>query len=250
MKTNPVHILIGLLLGAAVVVGGIWVLGKVLATRETYYHGEPREYWIAQVSAPDAGASNRANALLNAEIIPHLTEVMLHDTHDAAIKLALINELNGLPGVTIPFMTAYTRRKSAAYQLGEYGPAAHEAVPALLEAVNGGDRAVRQTAVSSLGSICAEPQAVIPVLVRCLDDDDVSMRAATALGGFGPLAKPAVPGLIRMLHMDDTKPQYFAREALKKIDPDAYTQVMHAGQQATNSAGPGGSDGAAMPGAK
>jgi HEAT repeat protein len=135
--------------------------------------------------------------------------------------------LEGLPGISVDFEPADVRRKAATYELGEYGPAAHKAVPALLQALTGGDNAVRETAAHSLGSIGANPQTVIPVLIKYLRDDDVNVRAATALGNFGPAAKPAVPGLVWMLHTGDGESQLAAREALKLIDPDAYAQAMH-----------------------
>jgi HEAT repeat protein len=238
MKKRITRLAAGLIIGLAGMVLGVWVMSKELAMRETLYHGNPRDYWIAQVNAPDAAARNQANAILNAEIIPHLTDVMFHDTHDSTLKLALVSGLDGLPGISVPFMPAHDRRKSAAIELGRYGPAASNAVPALLQALNSGDDAVREGAATSLSGIHAEPEVVIPALIKCLDDDDVNVRAAGALGGFGPAARAAVPQLIQLLHANDGETQFAAAAALKKIDPVAYARARNAEQGAASNAGP------------
>jgi hypothetical protein len=250
MKKRVLRLAASLIIGLGVLVLGVWVLSKELAMRETLYHGNPGAHWAAQVSAPDAAASNEANAILNAEIIPHLTEVMFHDTNDSALKLALVDGLNNLPGISVAFQPADVRRKAAAYELGEYGPAARTAVPALLQALNGGDGAVRESAAISLGSIHAEPETVIPALTRCLDDDNVNVRAAAALGEFGAAARAAVPKLISMLHTGDGESQLAATGALQKIDPEAYARARHMDQGATNNVGMNKAGAAGTTGAK
>jgi HEAT repeats len=234
MKKRCLRVSVGLFSGLAILIAGVWGLSKALATPDSSYQGKPREYWILQLSSPDAGASNAASTVLDNEIIPHLTNVMFHDTHDPAWKLRLVDALDGLPGITVNFEPADVRRKAATYELGEYGPAARKAVPALLQALIGEDGAVRETAARSLGSIGADPQEVIPVLTQYLIDDNVNSKAATALAGFGPAAKSAVPGLVRMLQTGDGESQFSAREALKRIDPDAYAAAMHPAPKATN----------------
>jgi hypothetical protein len=237
MKKRFLRLAAGLIIGLVVLVSGVWILSRELAMRVTLYRGQPGAYWAGRVSAPDAAASNEANNILNVEIIPNLTGVMLFDTNDSALRVGLVDALNGLPGVAIPFMRAEQRRKSAAFELGEYGPAARTAVPALLRALNGDDEAVREGAASSLGYIRSEPETVIPALTRCLYDDSVSERAAYALAEFGPAAEAAVPQLIIMLHTGDGETQLAALQALKKIDAGAYARAKPTGQGATNSAG-------------
>jgi hypothetical protein len=236
MKNRFLRLVTGLIIGLLALVLGVWILSRELAMRETLYHGRPGTYWAAQVSAPDAAASNEANTILNAEIIPNLTGVMFYDTNDSALRVGLVDALNGLPGITIPFMRADQRRKSAAYELGEYGPAARTAVPALLQALNSDDDAVRESAAISLGNIHSEPETVIPELTRCLYDDNVNARAAGALEEFGPAAKAAVPRLIMMLHTGDGESRFAAAGALQKIDPEAYARARRRDQGATNDA--------------
>jgi HEAT repeat protein len=155
-----------------------------------------------------------------------------------------VDGLNSLPGIDIPFMPAYDRRKSAAHELGVYGPAAWAAVPALLQALNSlnsDDDAVRETAAISLGNIHAEPDTVIPALTQCLGDYGVNAKAVSALGQFGAAAKAAVPRVIILLQANDPETQWAAGEALRKIDPEAFARARNAANNAmTNKAVAGG----------
>lgn len=225
MKTK--RVLIGLILGIAVLVGGVWTLTKTLGNMEpTLYHGQTLAYWAEQVSAKDVAASNQANAILNAEIIPQLTNQMFHDTYDSALRMELIDTLNGLPHIWIYYLAAPSRRGMAATSLGDFGPASAAAVPALMQAVQGTDTWVHETAITSLGKIHSEPATVIPFLTKYLEDDNLNDEAATALSYYGSLAEPAVPKIIPLLHAADDDAQAAAIAALKKIDPAALTNAM------------------------
>ncbi len=237
MKKRVIRLTTGLVVGIGMLILGVWILSKELAMPETLYEGRPGEYWAAQLNGADAAASKQANAILNAEIIPNLTKVMFFDTNDSALRVGLIKALNGLPGITIPFMPADDRRKSAAIELGKFGPAARAGVPALLRALNGNDDAVHECAAISLGIIHAEPDLVIPALTRWLDADGVKDRAATALGEFGPAAKAAVPKLVTLLQENDPETQFAASQALRAIDSEAYARAKSENQGATNNAG-------------
>jgi HEAT repeat protein len=232
MKTwmQAVRILIGVVIAAAVLVGGIRVLDKTLGNNQpTLYHSHTLDYWTAQVSARDVTASNQANAILNAEIIPQLTNQMFYDIHDSRLRLALIDGLNHLPGIVIYYVQAYDRRAGAAEGLGMFGPAAKAAIPALMRAVQGGDNypLFHERAVEALGQIHCEPEVVIPFLTKYLDDDDLNDEAATALAEFGSLARPAIPKILPLLHAADDDDRAVAADALEKIDPAAYTNAIN-----------------------
>ena len=109
------------------------------------------------------------------------------------------------------------------WRLAGLGPAAKSTIPLLLQmaAPDRGVMGVREPAIAALGRIHCESEKVIPVLISYLDDDAVNDEAATALGNFGSLAKGAVPKLIPMLKVKDNDAQKAARQALKKIDPQA-----------------------------
>jgi HEAT repeat protein len=223
---SVIRIVVGVIIGTAVFIGGIWVLSKTLGNNQpTFYHGQTLDYWVAQVSARDINASNQANAILNAEIIPQLTEEMFHDTNDSTIRMQLTDALNGLPNIIIYYTQAPERRDEAAERFGEFGPAAKAAIPVLMQAVQSSDSSVHEGAIKSLGNIHCEPEVVIPFLTKYLADDDLNDEAATALAGFGSLARPAVPKIIPLLHAADDDAQAAAAAALQKIDPAAYANA-------------------------
>ena len=222
-----IRLFTGVVVGIAILVAVTWLLGKALAyDRPRLYHGQTVDYWSAQVVASDAAVSNQANALLNSEVIPQLTDQMFHNTNDSKIRLKVIDALNSLPWITYidPYL-ASSRRLKAAFDLGAFGPAGKAAIPALMQAVQSSDSAVNEEAIVSLGKIHSRPDVVIPFLIQYLDDDSRDDEAATALGEFGSLARPAVPKIILLLHSTDDDAQEAAFDALKKIDPVALTNA-------------------------
>jgi HEAT repeat protein len=154
----------------------------------------------------------------------------------------LVEALNGLPGVQIYYFEADSRRAFATVNIGELGPGAKSAVPALVQALKGKDAMVHEPALQALGKIHSEPDIVIPLLIGYLDDDNLNDEAALALANYGSLAKPAVPKIIPLLHAQDDDARAAALKALLKIDPEAYTNATKAAEStATNTppAGPG-----------
>ena len=108
-------------------------------------------------------------------------------------------------------------RASAAVALGNRGPEAKEAAPALIEALK--DRqSVRwyvRDAIQGIG--LEDATGLIPILKE--KDSDVRRAAARVLGEIGPAAKTAVPALIEMVGDADAKVRYAALTALAKIGP-------------------------------
>jgi HEAT repeat protein len=84
--------------------------------------------------------------------------------------------------------------------LGTIGPAAEQAIPALLVGLSYTKRTVRNNAIFALGRIHAQPKLVVPALIKCLDDSDqfVQEAAVVALGAFGNDAQTAVPTLLEL----------------------------------------------------
>jgi HEAT repeat protein len=224
---KALRILTGVVVGSVIFVAGTWMLSKALANnRPSRFHGHKLDYWLVQVVANDVTASNQANAILNQEIIPQLTDRMFHDTNDSKFLLTVIGALEYAPWITyIEYNQAPGRRAMAARNLGGFGPAGKAAIPALMQAVQNSDSAVHEAAITSLGKIHSQPDVVIPFLIKYLSDDDLDDEAATALGEYGRLARPAVPKIIPLLHGDDDDAQVAARDALLKIDPVALTNA-------------------------
>ena len=80
-------------------------------------------------------------------------------------------------------------RAASARILGEIGPAAKDAAPALAEALKDADREVRQNAAQALGYIGPGAKGAAPALVAALQDKEWPVRrsAAFALGKVGSL---------------------------------------------------------------
>ena len=162
MKKRRKYIAISVLIGLLIFAGVIWLLSKTLGDlHETLYAGHSMTYWHQQLDGSDTGASNKAYAVVNTQIVPQLIDTMFHDTNDSKIRVPTIIVLNRLPGIQINFFLAVARRSSAARDLGELGPAVKVAVPALIEAVNGEDSAPHESGITALGKIHSDPGVVI-----------------------------------------------------------------------------------------
>jgi hypothetical protein len=123
------RIMVASALGLVILAAGLWVLVRVLDEDTPRYQGQTAYYWMQQANSRDTAASHQAEAVLNTIIFPRLTEMMFHDTNDSQLRLALIEQLNTLPGVDIYHTTADGRRAEAARQLGQAGPRAKAAIP-------------------------------------------------------------------------------------------------------------------------
>lgn len=143
----------------------------------------------------------------------------------------------------------------AAQYLGKSGPAAREAVPALIEMLNDKTRLARGVAVQTLAAIGPDAIAAVPALVEYLrggerpychlvpyafsricvvekhsaavgalieaiDNPMLQNVAVTVLGQFGRAAGAAVPRLSRLFRSDRLEDQVQAARALSRIDPD------------------------------
>lgn len=206
----------------AVLVVGVWILIHTLGDRDYLYRGKPIYFWQAQMTSPVATVSNETRVVIQTEVIPKLTDVLFHDTHDSRLRTFLAEQLNSLPGVTIYCTPADGRRAQAAAALGELGPQAQAAIPDLIKIIKSKDEAVRVAAVGALGPIQGQPETVIPLLITCLADpqDGVPGAAVESLGSFGALSRPAWPKLVPLLKIRDKDMQKALRVSLKQIDPD------------------------------
>ncbi len=118
----------------------------------------------------------------------------------------------------------------AAEVLGDMGPAAREAVPALIktvrkteswEAIQAG---VHSSAVYALGAV--RDERAVPILIEVLEDDDPTIygKAVYALGTFGPKAKMSIPVLNKLL----------GRNVESQYDEDMRTLIMEALRKISN----------------
>ena len=212
----------GVAVGLLALAGIVWVLTRTLGNAgEPEFSGKPAWDWETALKGADAAASNRACVVLNSQVIPQLVNTMFHDTNDFRPRLLPVDALNNLPGVNIYFNPAAGRRSLAARVIGEFGPPAKAAVPALIRALQGSDTSVHEAAIAALGRIHSDPETVIPLLTACLDNENLNDEAAGALAHYGSLAKPAVPKIIPLLKARDKDAREAAHKALLAIDPDA-----------------------------
>jgi HEAT repeat protein len=110
----------------------------------------------------------------------------------------------------------------AATTLGEMGPAAREAAPALRKALRDEDALVRIEAAAALARVEGRPEVVLPVLIARLrgdNDDRAQCRAAEALGEMGEQARDAVPALTEAREDRARNVREAAARALRKIVP-------------------------------
>jgi HEAT repeat protein len=99
------------------------------------------------------------------------------------------------------------QRRRAAHALGQIGPQAKEAVPALCEALDSLSMEVRHYAADALGRIGPEAKDGVTKLIESLqdkaNDEHVHRLAARALGRIGPAASGATAALRQSLQSND-----------------------------------------------
>jgi hypothetical protein len=241
---------------AVVFGGGAWLL---LPAREPVYEGRPLSYWLAgydhwmtdppreKVDAAVREAGDRALPIL----------VRMLRARDSSLTVKLIGLAQMQHFVAIDHVPATTLNLEAQAAFRTLGPAASNAVPALikileehrsvdsdvgiedtlagmgpaaaravavlLQSASNPAPAVRCSSVWALRCIRAEPEKVVPALTRGLGDTNFWVRAGVveALGTFGAAAKPAVPALVAAAGDQQIMLHDAVLAALKKIDPAA-----------------------------
>ncbi len=220
-RSRIARIGLGLVVATLVFLGAGFVLIKALESGPVKFRGKEVERWAEDLKSSDPAVRGAATNIVLSEIIPALTNTMFNDTNDSAIVLSLVDGLNSLPGIMINHSFSISRRSDAVGYLGSFGADAAPAIPALLEGLKSKEFP-RSAALSALGEINLQPEIVIPILQKFLDDDveDVKGAAIEALGEFGPLAKAAGPKLVTFLKYPSKELPFAAQKALKKIDPE------------------------------
>ena len=125
-------------------------------------------------------------------------------------------------------------RKNAIGAIGGIGPAASEAIPALIDAldskkVRGGRAAVRiQSAMRVSLALASVGPAAIPALQIALESKDAEQRAgaARALGAMGPAAGIAAPALTKNLADGSEAARQDAVDALGQIGAPARPAIL------------------------
>ena len=111
-------------------------------------------------------------------------------------------------------------QQAALRVLGELGPTASPAVPAVAEALSDRNPKIQLAAIRTLGQIGPEAQGATPALIQMLRHDHEPFRAEAArtLGQIGAGARPAIPALTAALEDGYAPVQEEAANALAKIE--------------------------------
>lgn len=88
-------------------------------------------------------------------------------------------------------------RRRAAHTLGEFGPEAKPALPALRKLLRDEDVRTRVSAARAIWQIAEDTESAVPVLAAALKDAEWILRSAIlrTLGEIGPAAREAVPAI-------------------------------------------------------
>jgi len=137
-------------------------------------------------------------------VVAHLSD------DDAQVRRAAIRAVRMIgppPQTTIPLVVKLLSDSDptvAARALSSISDGGVEVIPALSAALE--QREARYWACLALGEMGPQAQAAVPALIKALDDDrpEVRLQAAIALGEIGPDAKPAASTIIKLI--DDSFP--------------------------------------------
>jgi HEAT repeat protein len=123
-------------------------------------------------------------------------------------------------------------RVNAIRALGEIGPDAMPAVPALLDASKSGDLKIATRAVEALAKIDLRSAATrLPLLLDWMtagQDSTIRLTAMASLRDLGPAAATAIPALLRVADEEDLAISAAAIEAISSIDPATGSALMQA----------------------
>ena len=145
----------------------------------------------------------------------------------AAALAALVQSGAELPEGSIAKLTGFLTsldtdaRADTILALGQLGPQASEAFPAIEKALSDESSEIRHNAAWALGQVAEEQEArAVPPLTAVLETDpdaDVRAQAAWALGQMGIAAEPAADALLAALQDPDEMVQLEAYEGLKNL---------------------------------
>jgi len=170
-----------------------------------------------------SGAAQALGSLGSAaeHAIPALTEAM-RGTNVVQCRLAA-KALSQIGAASVPTLLTHLKhhdpfvRGEAAVALGWIGPAAAEAVPALLEMVRTGSALPARVADALGGSGLGTPLAPPPEPDPGSSEETSRLAAVTALGRIGPAAAAALPELLAVAAERGEATRAAAEIALRQI---------------------------------
>jgi HEAT repeat protein len=165
--------------------------------------------------------------------LPALFEALTDPREAVRSASAQALDAVGLGAADVPMLEASLNsgdpyvRAFAAYALGNLGPTAVQALPALVAAYRREEGEGRGTAVGALGQLGPLAKQAVPVLIEGLRNQRNHRRWATAraLGRIGPDAKAAVPALTTALADGNNHVRVYVAQALGRIGVEAASAV-------------------------
>ncbi len=134
----------------------------------------------------------------------------------AARALVKVNQ----PGGALPVLVEALRDQSsaeAARALGDMGPDAAQAVPALRAALQDREHPVHLAAAAALVRVARAGDALTVLMKAARDSEQDRDLAARELGAIGPAAREAVPALSEALNDESVRVRRTVREAIQKV---------------------------------
>jgi len=173
---------------------------------ERFYQGRSASAW--RNALLDRAPSARTNTMKTlaegkAEAVPVLVELLRRDQRGNSAEV----------------------RWTAADILGQIGPDAADATPALGQALADDDPLVRRVAAESLGKIGPPASAAVPALAAMLQSED-RIYAVKALIRFKTAARDAAPALIAVLKDPSPEVRWNACEALGDMQAKAAVSAL------------------------
>jgi HEAT repeat protein len=169
---------------------------------EPFYQGRPASTWAKRLSDSDPKVPVEAREQLK---------------EGGADPVAVLTAIARTPADGWHTTVA---RVTAVDLLGELGPAASEAIPALIDALNDPDNAVRIRAAVALGNVGKDDLQVVNALAGRLGTNEAKY-ASQSLAKCGLIAEPAIPGLSQLLENGKPEERRAAAKALGAIATDA-----------------------------
>ncbi|MEK7684068.1 MAG: HEAT repeat domain-containing protein [Verrucomicrobiota bacterium] len=196
---------------------------------------------IGELQHPDSSTRHGAAGQLQAmgpdkkEAGPALLEALRRENENSFILAWALLAIDPQQGPAIvPEMIKYLRDKNAVNRhgaadvLAKIGPGAEAAIPVLTLGLYERKPLVRQHCAYALFKIGIRSEERKRLALQVLMDGlrvkhEASYRRVSAryLGEIGPQAKEAVSSLLEVSQAEDEELRKSAKEALKKIDPDA-----------------------------
>jgi HEAT repeat protein/lysophospholipase L1-like esterase len=159
-----------------------------------------------------------------AESVPALLRAL----HDPALRWRVpdvLGELGPAAREAVPALTEALADANAAVRwraakaLGRIGPAARKAAPLLATLTRDPQGNVRAAAVTALVRVEPDLGLSLPALRAALGDAEgqVRVKASDAIGALGPAARDAVPSLLPLLEDSDVWVRAAAARAVKRV---------------------------------